>query len=227
MVVCVIGIFFCESALVLRWWPYYNGRFVALISRPWLAFSSRPQHNFSMNYEHICQSCGTRIKKTEEFGTNGDGHINEDFCINCFKDGLFTLENIEDLCHEKDCDESKLLGLKRWLDPLAQASWILDRCGYVTLSTIDEDGFPRPVAVDVLKHEGIKEIWFTTTLSSRKAKNLKINSKAGLSFVREADSVTLTGIAEVITDKKTLDVFWQDFFIYYFPDGLKTRITVS
>ena len=35
----------CESALVLRRWPYYNGRFVALISRPWLAFSSRPQHS--------------------------------------------------------------------------------------------------------------------------------------------------------------------------------------
>ena len=82
-----------------------------------------------MKHEYVCQSCGARINKPEEFGTHGDGHINEDFCINCFKNGLFTFENIEDLCHEKDCDEKKLLGLKRRLDPLAQASWILDKYG--------------------------------------------------------------------------------------------------
>lgn len=135
------------------------------------------QYDFFMNYGHICQSCGTRIKKPEEFGTHGDGHINEDFCISCFKDGLFTFENIEALTHTGDYDERKLLGLKRWLDPLSQASWILDRCGYVTLATIDENGFPRPVAVDVLKHDGINEIWFTTTLSSRKANHLKKNPR--------------------------------------------------
>lgn len=39
-----------------------------------------------------------------------------------------------------------------------KASWILDRCGYVTLSTIDEEGFPRPVAIDVISHDGIRKL---------------------------------------------------------------------
>lgn len=43
--------------------------------------------------------------------------------------------------------------------------------------------------------------------------------KAGISFVHEADSVTLTGIAEVITDSTTLHEFWEDVFIHYYPDG--------
>ena len=46
------------------------------------------------------------------------------------------------------------------------------------------------------------------------------NPKAGISFVHEADSVTLTGIAEIITDSTILHEFWKDVFINYYPDGL-------
>ena len=36
----------------------------------------------------FCNSCGTPIKKDTR-GTNADGSINEDYCIECFKDGEF------------------------------------------------------------------------------------------------------------------------------------------
>ncbi|MDR2084497.1 MAG: zinc ribbon domain-containing protein [Bacteroidales bacterium] len=40
--------------------------------------------------EHVCQSCGMPMKTEEDFGTNADLSINEDYCHYCFKDGNFT-----------------------------------------------------------------------------------------------------------------------------------------
>ena len=163
-----------------------------------------------MEEKHICQSCGMTIDSPDLFGTHGDGHRNEDYCIHCYENGVFT------------CDQNVMQlrsDLKRWMKDEDKASWILDRYGYVTLSTVDEEGFPRPVAIDVISHDGIREIWMTTYRSSAKARHISLDSKAGLSFVREADSVSLTGKAEVVTDENTLRRYWKDFFIHYYPGG--------
>lgn len=159
---------------------------------------------------HICQSCGRIIDSPELFGTHGDGHRNKDYCIHCYENGTFT------------CNQNAMKlrpDLKRWMKNEDKASWILDRCGYVILSTINEEGFPRPVAIDVIAHEGIREIWMTTYRNSAKARHLLRNQKAGVAFVREADSASLTGKAEIITDKDTLRRFWKDFFIHYYTGG--------
>ena len=158
---------------------------------------------------HICQSCGRIIDSPELLGTHGDGHRNEDYCINCFENGVFSCGS----------EVVQPVGLKRWMKDEDKASWILDRCGYVILSTINEEGFPRPVAIDVIAHEGIREIWMTTYRNSTKARHLMVNRKAGISFVRDADSASLTGKAEVVTDKDTLRRYWKDFFSHYYPDG--------
>ena len=162
-----------------------------------------------MEEMHICQSCGRIIDSPELFGTHGDGHRNEDYCINCFENGVFSCGS----------EVVQPVGLKRWMKDEDKASWILDRCGYVILSTINEEGFPRPVAIDVIAHEGIREIWMTTYRNSTKARHLMVNRKAGISFVRDADSASLTGKAEVVTDKDTLRRYWKDFFSHYYPDG--------
>ena len=162
-----------------------------------------------MEEMHICQSCGKAIDSPDLFGTHGDGHRNEDYCINCFKNGVFSCSS----------EVVQPVGLKRWMKDEDKASWILDRCGYVTLSTINEEGFPRPVAIDVIAHDEIREIWMTTYRNSAKARHLMVNRKAGISFVREADSASLTGKAEVVTDKDTLRRYWKDFFSHYYPDG--------
>lgn len=168
--------------------------------------------------ERICQSCGMAMDSPELHGTHGDGHRNGDYCIRCYRNGLFTCSSI-DIAANEGISEKRLHALKRWMDDEDKASWILDRCGYITLSTIDEDGCPRPVAIDPITHDGIREIWMTTYRSSAKVRHLKADPKAGISFVREADSVTLTGTAEAITEKETLRRFWKDIFIRYFPAG--------
>ena len=176
------------------------------------------------------------------YGTHGDGHKNSEYCIHCFKDGLFTASSMEEQIgintSQKGLEDfNKTRGLnlsreeairglsqylptlKRWMKAEDQVSWILDHAGYVTLSTIDEEGFPRPVAIDMIAHDGAKTIWMTTFRNSNKARQLMKSPKVGISFVYEADGATLTGFAEVITDKNILHKFWKDVFINYYPDG--------
>lgn len=40
--------------------------------------------------QKFCQSCGMPLTANEDHGTNKDGELNEDYCIYCFKGGVFT-----------------------------------------------------------------------------------------------------------------------------------------
>ena len=55
--------------------------------------------------------------------------------------------------------------------------------------------------------------------SSEKVKHLLNNKKSGISFVRKADSSSLTGKAEIITDKDRLRRVWKDFLIHCYHGG--------
>ena len=51
--------------------------------------------------EKICQSCGMRMSKEEEFGTNLDGARNEEYCCYCYSKGAFTRdETLEEMVEE-------------------------------------------------------------------------------------------------------------------------------
>lgn len=42
--------------------------------------------------EKICQSCGMPMKEKQDFGTNNDHSLNEDYCTYCFQNGAFTID---------------------------------------------------------------------------------------------------------------------------------------
>lgn len=42
----------------------------------------------------ICQSCGLPIED-DRFGTNPDGTLSEDYCINCYEEGEFNEPTIQ------------------------------------------------------------------------------------------------------------------------------------
>jgi radical SAM superfamily enzyme len=83
----------------------------------------------------FCQSCGMPLENAEVIGTNKDGSINNDYCIYCYKDGVFTqdvtmdemitisLQHMKELFkNDPDFDEKAALDnmksffpkLKRW-----------------------------------------------------------------------------------------------------------------
>ncbi|HID72453.1 TPA: transcriptional regulator [Candidatus Micrarchaeota archaeon] len=80
----------------------------------------------------VCQSCAMPMTKPDDFGTNGDGSKNGDYCAMCFQDGMFTepditmeqmIEKVASILHEQmrvPEDEAKEIAkdtipkLKRW-----------------------------------------------------------------------------------------------------------------
>ena len=137
-----------------------------------------------ISMEHM--ETGTRILNTAYTASKMDYSLflqmEEQIEINTSPEGLDDFNKASGLNLSKDEAVQRfrqyLPTLKRWMKSEDQASWILDHTGYVTLSTIDEEGFPRPVAIDVIAHDGIKTIFMTTFRNSNKARQLMKNPKA-------------------------------------------------
>lgn len=195
--------------------------------------------------EYTCQSCGLGIDDESMLGTYPDGRKNADYCIHCFRDGGFTHpditmeeqielnisgDSLEEFNRKEDVSFSSAGArnvmamyfprLKRWMDTERKIGWMLERIGYAVLSTLSEEGYPRPSAVDIIARHDIRELWMTTHSSSAKAGNIRRDPRTGLCFVHEADSVSLTGTAGIISDKENLERFWEDRMLRYFPLGL-------
>ncbi|MDR0314947.1 MAG: pyridoxamine 5'-phosphate oxidase family protein [Oscillospiraceae bacterium] len=100
-----------------------------------------------------------------------------------------------------------------------KAEELLDRCDIVQAASVNEDGFPRICVLIKLKSEGFHTVYFSTGTHSKKTKHFRQNSKAGLSYYDQNDSVTLVGNAEIIEDDDIKKSLWQDFMIKHFPGG--------
>ena len=100
-----------------------------------------------------------------------------------------------------------------------KAELLLEQCESVVLTSIDENGFPRPVPMSKVKAEGITTIWFATGTYSEKTEHFRVNPKAGVCFQKEINSVVLTGgqDEQKVIQKQAL---WQDWFIEHFPGGV-------
>lgn len=100
-----------------------------------------------------------------------------------------------------------------------QATEMLQRCEVVVLTSVNKDGYPRPVPLSKIHSEGCNEIWMATGKDSLKTKDFSQNSKAGLCFHEAGNSVAMTGTVEIVTDPVSKERFWQDWFIAHFPGG--------
>jgi len=61
--------------------------------------------------QKICQSCAMPLENPEQFGTNADGSVNQDYCIYCYKDGKF----IDDVSMEEYIDMCSQYGEQAWM----------------------------------------------------------------------------------------------------------------
>lgn len=102
-----------------------------------------------------------------------------------------------------------------------RAADLLQGCETVILSSVNQEGYPRPVPLSKIASEGISEIWMATGEHSVKTKDFRSNPKAGLCFYEQGNSVALTGEVEVVTDAGLKQKYWQDWFIAHFPTDLK------
>lgn len=100
-----------------------------------------------------------------------------------------------------------------------KAALILDQAQVVVLTSVNKEGYPRPIPMSKIKSEDISCIWFSTGLDSVKTQDFLSNPKAGVCFQENGNSVALTGSVEVITDPELKKELWQDWFIAHFPLG--------
>ena len=100
-----------------------------------------------------------------------------------------------------------------------KAAEMLQKSEVVVLASINQEGYPRPVPMSMVKAEGISTVWMSTGNDSWKTADFRKNPKGGLCFYAQGDSVCMTGDVEVITDADTKQELWQDWFINHFPGG--------
>lgn len=106
------------------------------------------------------------------------------------------------------------------MEIVKKAEKLLGDCEVVDLATVSENGYPRICALSKIKTEGIRKIWFATGTESKKTLHLNKNPKSSVCFWKNGDSVTLVGETKVLTDARTKEELWQDWFIDHFPEGM-------
>lgn len=102
---------------------------------------------------------------------------------------------------------------------ISRAEAIMKAAETAVIALIDADGFPRASTISCLKTEGINRAWFSTGLSSGKARCIRKNNRAGLCYCDGSNNVTLIGKVEILTDPDIKKELWLDWFIEHFPGG--------
>ena len=100
-----------------------------------------------------------------------------------------------------------------------KAAQIVAAAEVVTVASIDENGYPRPVAMVKLKDKN-GGIYFSTGTSTAKVAHFKANSKAGISIVEGENSVVYTGEMEIVTDQRIKESLWDDWMLPHIPGGV-------
>lgn len=100
-----------------------------------------------------------------------------------------------------------------------KAAQIVAAAEVVTVASIDENGYPRPVAMVKLKDKN-GGIYFSTGTSTAKTAHFKANPKAGISIVEGENSVVYTGEMEIVTDQRVKESLWDDWMLPHIPGGV-------
>lgn len=103
---------------------------------------------------------------------------------------------------------------------ISRAETIIKEAENAVIALIDENGFPRASTISSLRTEGVSCAWFSTGLSSGKARCIRRNNKAGLCYCDGSNNVTMMGTVEILTGLEIKEELWLDWFIKHFPGGV-------
>lgn len=104
-----------------------------------------------------------------------------------------------------------------------KAVQLLEKCDVVTLSSVNENGYPRACVVTKLGASGFQEIFFQTSKRSEyhgKATHFQNNPRASVCYYLGGDSVTLIGDVEIVQDMEVKKAFAQQCDPRFFKKGI-------
>jgi general stress protein 26 len=108
---------------------------------------------------------------------------------------------------------------------VAKARGLIDRVPVSALITIDEHGFPSARPMGTLTVDDDMVVWYACSGKSAKCEQIAANERVSGYWELAAEGmegfgwVVLKGTAEVLQDEETLDRFWNDEWVQYFPGG--------
>ena len=107
-------------------------------------------------------------------------------------------------------------------DNLEKLREMIKDIDFCMLTTMDEEGDPhsRPMSSNGdIDPNG--DLWFFTGLSSHKVSEVAKSPKVNVSFAdpKKQQYVSVTGIAELVRDRKKIDELWRPEFKMWFPEG--------
>ena len=105
----------------------------------------------------------------------------------------------------------------------AEASALVDSVRIATLTSVNENGYPRTCVMSKYKNEGFSDIYFVSSKRSKqsgKVTHFENNPKASVCCFRDGDSVTLIGNVSFVTDRKTPESIWDESDRRFFGKGI-------
>ena len=99
---------------------------------------------------------------------------------------------------------------------------LVNRSNIAMVGTIGNDNFPNIKAMINAKHNGLKEIWFSTNTSSKRITQLKLSNKTCVYFVDfdEWEGLMLIGKTKIKRDKESREMLWEEGCERYYPLGI-------
>lgn len=101
-----------------------------------------------------------------------------------------------------------------------KATQIVANAQVITLASIDEGGYPRPVPLSKLGVDG-RSIFVSTGTHSLKTNQFRVNPKAGLSIIDDQSSIIFTGEVEIVVDMAIKRAYWSDWMLAHMPAGVE------
>lgn len=92
----------------------------------------------------------------------------------------------------------------------------------VYVSSVDENGYPNTKAMLSLQRDGLSVYYFSTNLSSERARQFALNPRACIYYCDEHayHGLMLIGTMEVCTDAYHRELLWREGFERYYQKGV-------
>lgn len=109
-------------------------------------------------------------------------------------------------------------------EAIEQINAIIQDIEIAMLTTVSETGLirSRPM-VSVCRHfDG--DLWFFSHDDDSRMRDLKVNSRVGVVYSCPAEQsyVSMSGDADVVTDRRKIEALWKDDLLDWFADGVDT-----
>ena len=106
---------------------------------------------------------------------------------------------------------------------------VVEAAAFVSLATLDEEGYPAVRAMDPLPPGEDWVVWLATNPGSRKVEQLRARPRVALHYLAEGVPayVTLIGRARLVDDREMKARHWKESWTPFYPDRDESALLIE